>query len=223
MRICVIIPTFNEAREISGIIKALTAKKLDVVVVDDGSRDRTPQLAAAAGATVIQNTKNEGKGAALIKGFHYALKNEFDAVMTMDGDGQHSPDDVDGFIKAAESSEAHLFIGNRMHRPEGMPFVRWVTNTFMSGVISLICKQPVHDSQSGFRLIKCEVLRAVTFQCAKYEIESEMIIATSLHNFKIASVPIHSIYRGEISQINPAKDTLRFLRFIFRELWNMKH
>ncbi|MDD5045046.1 MAG: glycosyltransferase family 2 protein [Candidatus Omnitrophica bacterium] len=223
MKTCIIIPTYNESKAIGEIIKGLAGYNLSILVVDDGSRDDTAKIAQAGGATVITNQKNEGKGASLIKGFDYALKNGFDAVITMDGDGQHSPLDVRSFLDTAEREGAQILLGNRMHKAKDMPAMRWLTNIFMSWLISRVCKQNISDTQCGFRLIRREALERMHLESAKYEIESEMLIEAARNGYKIAPVNIQSIYRGEKSQINPFTDTLRFIRFIFKQAWTTKH
>ncbi|MCM8771320.1 MAG: glycosyltransferase family 2 protein [Candidatus Omnitrophica bacterium] len=223
MKTCVVIPTYNEAKEIGNLVRKLRSSNLEVLVIDDGSSDATAQIARQADAMVIKNAQNQGKGASLIKGFDFVLKNGFDAVLTMDGDGQHNPDDVKYFFDAMKTKDAGVFVGNRMHKAKGMPFIRWLTNKFMSLLISFLCKQRIADSQCGFRLIKREVLEKIRLKSMKYEIESEIIIKAARHGFKIASVDIESIYKGEKSQINPFLDTIRFFKFLMREIWMTQH
>ncbi len=219
MRTCVIIPTYNEAKGIGRLVKEIRLQNLDVLVVDDGSSDNTSQIAKDGGAIVLRNEKNQGKGASLIKGFNYALTNEYDAVITMDGDGQHLPEDIPYFMRLAKYSDSAIFIGNRMQKIKNMPLVRLITNRFMSWFLSCLAKQRIPDTQCGFRLLKKEVLKRVNLVTSKYETESEILIKSSRLGFKIESVPIKSIYTHEISQINPFIDTLRFIRLIIKELW----
>jgi glycosyltransferase involved in cell wall biosynthesis len=192
-------------------------------VVDDGSSDNTSGLAREAGAVVLRNQINQGKGASLIKGFNYALSHSYDAVITMDGDGQHLPEDIPYFIRLAEYSDSGLIIGNRMFKARGMPRLRLATNMLMSWVISGVARQNIPDTQCGFRLIKKEVIKKLELGTTKYETESEVLIKVSRLGFKIESVPIKTVYAGEKSQINPFIDTLRFFRFILRELWATKN
>ena len=216
MKTCVIIPTYNEAKSITNLISQIRSQNLEVIVVDDGSSDDTAKLARQCGAITIQNQNNEGKGASLIKGFDYALKNDFDAVITMDGDGQHLPEDIPYFIRLAKYSDSGILIGNRMHKTRNMPWVRFVTNRLMSRFISHLAKQIIFDTQCGFWLIKKDVLKKVRLLTSKYETESEILIQAARLGFKIESVPIKTVYSGEKSQINPFIDTMRFLRFVFR-------
>ena len=222
MKTCVVIPTYNEARTIASLVRQIREQNLEVVVVDDGSQDNTSQMAKNSGATVLINQHNEGKGASLIKGFSYALSKDFDAVIMMDGDGQHAPQDLPYFIRVAQYSNSGIIIGNRMTRVKNMPLVRFLTNKFMSWIISLVAKQNIADTQCGFRLIKKEVLEKVNFKTHNYETESEMLIKASRIGFKIESIPIRTIYNKEKSQINPFIDTLRFVRFMVREIWTTR-
>jgi glycosyltransferase involved in cell wall biosynthesis len=219
MKACVIIPTYNEGREIAKLVREIRQKNLEVLVIDDGSTDNTAQIAQGNGATVIRNNKNEGKGASLVKGFNYALSKKFDAVVAMDGDGQHLVEDVPLFLNLAGNSKSGILIGNRMLSTKNMPLSRFLTNFFMSVFISFLAKQRIPDTQCGFRLIKKEVLERVKLATSKYETESEILIRASRLGFKIHSVPIKTVYSGSKSQINPFIDTLRFIRFIIKDLW----
>jgi len=222
VKTCVIIPTYNEAKEIGRVVKEIKLQNLDVIVIDDGSSDNTSQIARDYGAITLRNEKNQGKGASLIKGFNYALTYDYDAVITMDGDGQHLPEDILYFMRLAKYSNSAIFIGNRMQKTKNMPLVRLITNRFMSWFLSCLAKQRIPDTQCGFRLIKKDVLKRVELVTSKYETESEILVRSSRLGFKIESVPIKTIYTQERSQINPFIDTLRFIRFIIRELWTTR-
>lgn len=222
MKTCIIIPTYNEAMAIGSLVKRIRQQGLDVVVIDDGSSDNTCVIAKDNGAIVLRNEVNKGKGASLIRGFQYILSNDFDAVITMDGDGQHVPEDIPYFVRLATYSNSDIFIGNRMLKKRNMPYLRILTNNFMSLLISIVAGQKIPDTQCGFRLIKRKVLEKVNLKTSKYETESEIIIKASRLDFKIESIPIKTIYAGEKSQINPLVDTIRFIKFIFAELWTTK-
>lgn len=215
---CVIIPTYNEAKTIGGLVKQIRGQGLPVIVIDDGSQDNTSKVAQDNGAVILKNERNFGKGASLIKGFDYALNKDFDAVIIIDGDGQHEASDIPYFIRIAKYSDSGIFIGNRLFKPKNMPWIRLLTNKIMSWFISSVARQKIPDTQCGFRLIKKEVLERINLKTCKYETESEVLIRASRLGFKIESVPIKSIYSGEKSQINPFIDTLRFIRFIIREI-----
>ncbi len=218
MKICILIPCHNEAQAIDGLVEKLRARALDVVVVDDGSTDNSGAIAAKKGAHVITIPERGGKGNAMHKGFDHIVNRGYDALIVMDGDGQHAVEDVPNFIEHYKLTSASVINGNRMQNRKGMPFVRMVTNTFMSWMISLVCGQRIADSQCGFRLISCGVLRNIKLTSTNFEIESEILIKASRKGFKIDSIPVQTIYQDEQSKIHPVKDTVRFFKYLVREL-----
>ncbi|MCX7926544.1 MAG: glycosyltransferase family 2 protein [Candidatus Omnitrophica bacterium] len=218
MKTCVIIPTYNEAQTIGNIVKKIKQQFLEVIVIDDGSQDSSADIAQDAGALVIRTYRNFGKGAALCRGFSYALKENYDAVITMDGDGQHLPEDIPVFLNASQNEHVGLVVGNRMDDTKQMPYIRKLTNKFMSWLLSYITKQKIVDSQCGFRLIKRQLLEKLKLTSHNFEIESEIILEAIRNGFQITFVPIQTVYGKEKSHINPCIDTLRFIRFISKWL-----
>ena len=216
MKLCIIIPSYNEALRIEKVVRAAQEYTPDVLVVNDGSADATEAAARASGAEVISFKENRGKGHALKCAFEHVLQRDFEAVITMDGDGQHSPGDLVNIIDGACGSDVGVVVGNRMSDPEDMPPARFVTNMLMSFILSTICRQNIPDTQCGYRLIKCSVLRKIKLISSNYEIESELLIKAARARFKIASVPVKSVYTGQTSSIHPVKDTWRFLAMLCR-------
>ena len=214
--IAVVIPSYNEARTIGDIVKRLNERDFTVYVVDDGSSDDTSEKAKAAGAIVIRNSRNMGKGGALRVGFKRILDDGFELVLIMDGDDQHDVTDIAHLIMKLRETHADMVIGNRMHDTARMPFVRIAVNHFMSWLISVVSGQYVPDTQCGFRLIKREVLLGADLESKNYEIESEMIVKAARAGFKIESTPIKTVYQDEVSRIHPVIDTLRFIRLMIR-------
>lgn len=216
MKIWVIIPAYNEEKSLEGILQSLKAKQLSVIVVDDGSRDNTYNVAKRTVDTVIRNERNLGKGMSLRRALTYLLENEkFDYIIAMDGDGQHSISDIDMFLKEAASGE-NFVVGNRMGNPVGMPQTRVITNNVMSWLLSKMVSQKIPDTQCGFRLISREVLEKIKFRTNKFEVESEILLKAAKEGFTIKSIPIQSIYFRHIkSKIHPFLDTFRFIRFLF--------
>jgi glycosyltransferase involved in cell wall biosynthesis len=215
VKIWVIIPAYNEEATLAALIKRVKAKGLSVLAVDDGSIDNTYLVARKWADIALHNIKNLGKGITLRKAISYLMQEqEFDYVIIMDGDGQHSPNDLDLFLEKAKAGFPFV-VGNRMDNPVGMPMTRIYTNKFMSKLISKIARQVIPDSQCGYRLIKREVLEKIIINTKKYEIESEILIKAARNGYVIISVPIQSIYSKNLrSKINPFVDTLRFLKFI---------
>lgn len=217
--VCVLIPSYNEARTIGPIVSDLHAKALSVYVVDDGSTDDTAKIAHDAGAVVVKHSKNMGKGSSLREGFRHIVKKGYDAVIVMDGDGQHLVADIDNFMNKMDAAGTDIIIGNRMEDVSLMPRERIYTNRFMSSLISMLSGQHIPDSQSGYRLIKRNVLEKIDLKSSNYEIESEMIIKSSRAGFRIASVPIKTVYKDEKSRVNPFVDTIRFIIFVAKTLF----
>jgi glycosyltransferase involved in cell wall biosynthesis len=118
----VVIPCFNEGASIAALVREVRQHLPFVMVVDDGSTDDTSALAAAAGATVINHARNLGKGATLKTGLSAALARGFEWVVTLDGDGQHRPQDLPAFFCCAEQANVRLVVGNRMHNPQAIPW-----------------------------------------------------------------------------------------------------
>lgn len=217
-RICVLIPVLNEAQAIGAVVSSLRAQDLDVVVIDDGSTDDSGAIARQNGATVIRHDVKKGKGQSLRDGFRYALEHGYDGVITMDGDGQHDAADIKQFLRPAAKERPGMVVGNRMVNPRGMPCVRYLTNRFMSSLISRACGQRIPDTQCGYRYIDSSVLREVPLACDDFEIETELLMKSSKQGFRIESVPVMTIYRDEESKINPWKDTVRFITYFIKEL-----
>ena len=219
MKFCILIPVYNEAQTIGRLVNILKKQEYDIIVLDDGSQDNSGHLAEEAGAIVLYNKEKSGKGATLQRGFNYALKKGYDGVLTMDGDGQHDPLDVENFFKQAKENPNQIITGNRMQNHQGMPIVRYLTNRFMSGLISFACRQSILDTQCGYRYIGCHILKRIPLQCTGFEIETEILMKASKKGFPIISIPIQTIYRNEKSKINPLKDTIRFFIYFVKEIF----
>lgn len=218
-KICILIPAHNEARTIADVVKNVRQMGFAAVVVDDGSSDGCGQLAAAAGAELLVNYKNQGKGFSLQRGFDHIISRDYEALITLDADGQHAVSDLPAFVDLFEAKKPDIICGNRMKDHRDMPVVRVWTNRIMSGLISFVCRQRIHDTQCGYRLIRCEVLRNIQLSSSAFEIESEVLIKASKKGYRIASVPVQTIYGAEVSKINPFFDTVRFIVYIVREMF----
>jgi len=216
LRVGILIPAYNESEHIGDLIRKLRSMNFSPIVIDDGSKDNTAEIAKKNGATVIRHNKNLGKGTALKTGFSFILGSDYDTALIMDGDAQHSPADISKLIARAEKNPNALILGNRMSNAPNMPLTRKLTNKFMSFLVSLICRQTIPDSQCGFRLIRKNILKKITVESSRFEVESEILVKASAAGVKIISVPIETLYGTEFSQINPFWDTCRFIYFLLR-------
>lgn len=210
----VIIPCLNEAAAISSLVHDVRSFLPLVVVVDDGSADGTAERATKAGALVLRNEAPLGKGAALQRGWAWVReRGGVEWVLTMDGDGQHSPSDIPALLRCAETTGADLVIGNRMERADRMPFVRKMVNQWMSRRISNRAGIALPDTQSGFRLIRLSALAAVPVSASHFEIESDVLLHFARAGRRIEFVPIQVIYKSEQSKIHPVRDTIRWFKW----------
>ena len=208
-----VIPCFNEGSSIAPIVNAIRRHLPVVIVVDDGSTDKTPVRARTAGAEVVRHERNLGKGAALKTGLSRALKHGFEWALTLDGDGQHAPDDLPGFMTCAEETGARLVVGNRMHNAAAIPWLRRHVNWWMSRKISQRAGRRLPDTQCGFRLIHLETWAGLPLKTEHFEVESEMLFAFLAVGYRVEFVPVQVIGRSRNSHINPVTDTFRWLNW----------
>ena len=209
---CIIIPAFNEAEHIGAVVKKCLSMCQAVIVVDDGSKDKTAYEAESAGANVLRHRKNSGKAAALATGFKYAIQKDFDYVITLDADGQHDPAEISNFLEEASRGQADIIIGSRMGNTHPMPLQRRFTNLASSKILSFIMGRAVSDSQSGYRMMKRAVIENVKMTKSGFQGESEFLIKAARKGFIIKEIPISTIYGGEKSKVHPVRDIAGFLR-----------
>ncbi|MBU1084190.1 MAG: glycosyltransferase family 2 protein [Candidatus Omnitrophota bacterium] len=218
-----VMPSYNESRTIGAIVRDIANLGVSVLVIDDGSSDSTERIALDAGAMVMRNRKNFGKGFSVREGIKYVLKKtNFEWMIIMDADGQHPAEDIPVLMEATRSGdrEPDIVIGNRMHNTRAMPPLRYLTNRFMSWVLSGICGQYIPDTQCGFRIIKVRALERLRLTSKKYDIDSEMLMDAAARNMIIRSVPVQTIYGEETSRIKPVRDTVKFLSLIIKHRFN---
>lgn len=218
LKVCVLIPAYNEAKHVGAVVREVLEYCPDVVVIDDGSPDETDRVAAEAGATVLEHVHNQGKGAALQTGFDYARANGYDLAITLDADGQHAPSDIPAFLQAYERTHSPVLVGNRMGNVADMPWNRRFVNRFMSDLLSRVMGQYVPDSQCGFRLYHRSAFPEGPYDAhsQRFAAESEILLRLSLQGRKIGAVTIQTIYGDEKSKVNPFFDTIRFFRMLHR-------
>jgi glycosyltransferase involved in cell wall biosynthesis len=222
-RWCVLIPCLNEEAAIASVVKSALQLGVPVIVIDDGSTDRTPDIVARLPVTLLRHTARQGKGEALRTGFREALRQGFDGVVSMDGDGQHLASDIPRLVDVATRYPDHIVIGARLLQREQQPTARRRANALADWGISWACGQPVADTQSGQRWYPRSALELVELDAENFVFEAAVLIAASREKgLGIVSVPIASRYQGEfrLSHFNPVRDVMRIAIYTVGRLFH---
>jgi glycosyltransferase involved in cell wall biosynthesis len=221
LRAAAVIPAYEAAATIADVVRGTRAVLPDVLVVDDGSSDATGALAAAAGATVLRQERNAGKGAALMRGFHHWEARGFTHVVTLDADGQHYPDEIPVLLRVATADPRALVVGVR--RKEGQEisaaarFGNWVADTLMEQLAG----QALPDTQSGFRVYPLAVTLAIPTVGRRYDFETEILFRAARRGVPLLGVPVRVFYppvAERVSHFDPWWDTLRIIGTVLHAL-----
>ena len=213
-RILALIPAHDEARRIQAVVEG-ARRHLPVLVIDDGSSDATPEIAESAGARVLRQRPNQGKGAALRAGFRAALAEGAEAVITLDGDGQHDPAELPAFLavyarRTLAKEPTELVIGQRNFRR--MPPLRRLSNWLGTLALSTAVGRWIEDNQSGYRLVGRRLMTATLDSTESgFAFEVEMIAICLREGWPIAWLPIRTIYDDQRSHIRPLRHLREFL------------
>jgi glycosyltransferase involved in cell wall biosynthesis len=201
-----VIPVHNEASTIGPIVAAARAYG-PVIVVDDASDDGSGQHAAAAGATVLTQPRQRGKGVALRCGFGEALRRGADTIVTLDGDGQHDPQDIPRLVEASYYWPGSIIVGGRLDAEAGIPRRRLQAIRVASFWINWLGRCNIRDTQSGFRVYPACILQALPLKYGGFLLESEILMKASQAGYDIHEVPIRAVYQpGQRSQYRPTWD-----------------
>jgi glycosyltransferase involved in cell wall biosynthesis len=223
-KVCAVICAYNEERTIEDVVKNtyMISDINDVVVVDDGSTDKTAKLAKKAGAIILLHKRNFGKGAALRTGFDYFLSNNYDAIVTLDADGQHLPEEIPLLInKLNEGYDA--VIGKRNFRVKNTPFSRRTGNMVFSYLLSKINKADIPDAESGFRIFRRNPILSFYNEIKNdgFPFEAELVVKLVKYNFKVGWVDVSTIYyHGRKSKIKSFKHSYESLKLCFKCFFN---
>jgi glycosyltransferase involved in cell wall biosynthesis len=200
-----LVPAYQAEATVGAVVRGIRASVPRVLVVDDGSTDRTAEEAEKAGASVLRLPGNAGKGAALRAGLARALETEATHVAFLDADGQHDPADLPALLAAADEGEDFI-VGSRMDEPDAIPAYRYRANEIGSRILSRMTGLEVEDAQSGYRLISAPLLRRLDLTARGYIIETEILLKSAKHLRRIRHVPVRAIYGGS-SHYRPFRDT----------------
>jgi glycosyltransferase involved in cell wall biosynthesis len=216
--VAALIPCYLEERHVRDIAARTRAQLDAVLVVDDGSTDRTGEEARMAEVDLVAHECNQGKGAAVKTGLrHLIAQPEIEWMLVLDGDGQHLPEEIPRFLEEANRTGAEMIVGNRTHDTRDMPWLRKLTNFTMSRLISAMIGQRVPDSQCGFRLFRRDLAAAfLDAASSNFDFESEMLVIAARRGVRIGAARVSTIYGDEVSKISPVRDTIRFCKLLAR-------
>jgi glycosyltransferase involved in cell wall biosynthesis len=223
MPAAIVIPAYNEAATIRGLVERSLRQCALVIVVDDGSSDGTSAALEGLSAHVLRHATNEGKAASLWDGILHALAQNADAVVTLDGDGQHQPEDVSRLLIASAEHPHKVIVGARLIDRAAYPLTRRMANRFADFWISWAAGHPIADSQSGQRLYPAALLRQLQTRhdaFAAFTFESEVLIHAARLGFTTVAIPIRAIFNrdGRPSHFRLVRDTVRIAAMVASHL-----
>ena len=199
MKLAIVIPAYNEEKSLGSVLNSIPKKiagirKIETIVVDDGSKDRTHEIARWNKAIAVKHIVNMGVGAATRTGLEVAKQINCDIVVTFDADGQHSPNDIERIIQPIIDKEAEFVIGSRLQSTTGMPAIKIFGNWLMNFITYSVFRQWSTDSQSGLKAISRKALDSIKLHATGYEICSELIGEIRRNKFVHKEIPIQTIY-----------------------------
>ena len=206
MKLVVGIPALNEEQSIGKVILTSVCFAEHVIVVNDGSTDRTADIASSLGAQVVSHTKRMGYGVAIRDCFMWARRHDADALITLDADGQHDPSEIPILRDALSETNADLVIGGRRIRPTGMPEYRWLGKQALDRATNVRVGERLVDSQGGFRAYSRRAIHTLSPNESGMGADSELLMRAKQTGLHIVSVPVTYRYAGvETSTHNPAR------------------
>jgi glycosyltransferase involved in cell wall biosynthesis len=220
-KICILIPAYNAEQTLGSVLEKIRPLGMDTIVVNDGSEDETNRVAAEYGALLLGHPSNLGKGAALLTGFKHVLEKGYQVVITLDADGQHDPSEIPSLLRVFQSVKPDILIASRAGEFDRMTFLRRFWNRLGARAVARLCHSDITDSQSGFRLIRVEILKEISLLTSGYDMELELLIKACNKGFNVLSVPtcLSKPDGTAFSHFKPVADTWRvcklFLRILF--------
>ncbi len=220
--IFIVIPAYNEEKVIGDVIAEIRRAGYDnIVIVDDGSRDETFERAKEAGVIALRHRLNRGKGAATKTGIEAAKLQGADIIVTMDGDGQHNPEDITRLVGPIVQNHCDVVLGTRLKDPRGMPKYKIVHNWIGNAIVWYLYGLWVSDSQSGFRAYSRHAAEVINTKTDRYEYDSEVIREIYKYKLKYREVPIEVRYT-EYSMGKVQKQSLgNGIKTLYRMIFHM--
>ena len=219
-KICILIPAYNAEKRIGPVLEKVRSLGLDTIVVNDGSMDHTEKRAEEYGPHLLKHHRNLGKGAALRTGFQYILEKDYQVIITLDADGQHDPSVIPFLLKVFFNVQPDLLIASRASEFYRMTWLRRFWNRLGVKAVSRLCHADITDSQSGFRLIRTEILRKISLTTTGFETELELLIKACKKGFGVLSIPINvpKVDGTSSSHFRPVTDTWLVCKLFLRSL-----
>jgi len=220
-KVCILIPAYNAGQTLGAVLEKIRPLGIDMIVVNDGSVDETKRVALEYEAVLLEHPSNLGKGTALRTGFQYVLQKDYQVVITLDADGQHDPAQIPSLLRIFQSVKPDILIASRAGEFGQMTFLRRFWNRLGARAVARLCHSDITDSQSGFRLIRAEILKEIPLVTSGYETELELLVKACKKDFNVLSVPTNlpKVNGTAFSHFKPVADTWRgckvFLRILF--------
>lgn len=201
MKLLIILPAYNEEEKIGEVLSNLPRRiegisEIERLVVDDGSTDKTSEIAQKFKTTVLKHVINRGLGGAIGTGFEYARNSNVDIVVTFDSDGQHRPQDIEPLIKPILEKKSDVVIGSRFIKLKQMPSDRILINILSNIATYILFGIYTSDSQSGLRAFNKNAIYKIEIKTQKMEVSSEIFKEIKRNNLKFTEIPIQAIYTG---------------------------
>lgn len=194
----IVIPAYNEQATIADLVNRALKQSKKIIVIDDGSEDKTLEELDGLSITLIKHETNKGKAASLWDGFTEAQKMGVDTIITIDGDGQHAPEDIPLLLAKAKEFPKDIIIGARLADKSAIPAKRYYANKFANFWIAWAAAYPIHDSQSGFRLYPVELFNGLKISTKHgFVFESEILIKAAQKNIYSHPIKIPAVYKKD--------------------------
>jgi len=214
LEVAALIPAFDCEATIAEVVRGARQSIGRVLVIDDGSSDQTEERARVAGAEVIRQPVNRGKGVALLTGMCFLLDQGVTHALTLDGDGQHLAGEIPALLRAAEAEPAALVTGARQIEPGTVKPIRLFGNRFANRWVEIACGQALPDTQSGFRVYPLPSTLALGTRARHFAFETEVLIRAARAGMRIRSVSVATFYppaHERVSHFRPVVDTIRII------------
>lgn len=223
MKICIVIPAYNAEETLGGVFSRIPEGDYQrVIVVDDGSSDKTAEVAIKHEAELIRHQSNRGYGGAQKTGYKRALELEADLIVLLHADAQYAPEEMPVLIEAVVDQNADIVLGSRVLGGQmlqgGMPVIRYIGNRLLTKIENLALGTDISEFHTGYRVYTSRALKTLNFDdyADGFHFDTEILIEAKDKGLRIVEVPISTTYAGERSYLNPITYGIQILLLILR-------